>query len=257
MHTLISLLWLAQSAPTPQPAATDTPETAAAAETPEKLPWSAWEGPFGLRALDPVEAATSSRGRQEHTVDVHVLLQIHEDPSTGEYSTHAKRCQQQITSTVLKNAAQGARSVIVEGMPLMGSPTEPQVLPDELLARAYEADPLYSGAQLGRFEDLRLYGFESQYNQVGGQFIDTHAEQTWLSPYSADSAWFEQLSLFAGVNVPLRSFEALQTALMVAFQNKEDAVQIIIGRAHWPDFEWAMQRDPRPAYRYIPYVCED
>lgn len=254
MLALTLFTWLAQEAEAPQG---ETEETAneTPSETGEKLEWSSWDGPFGLRALDTV-GQPARRGSQEHTVTVHVLLQVHEDPATGEYSSNAKRCQEQIVSTVLKNAAQGADSVIIEGMPLLGEPTKPEVLPESLLAKSYEVDPLYSGSLLGRFKDLKLYGFESSYNQVGGQFIDTHSEQEWLSPYSAGSEWFEQLSLFAGVNVPLRSFEALQTSLLVAFQNKADAVQLIIGRAHWPDFEWAMQRDPRPTYTYVPYVCE-
>ena len=230
---------------------------ALASEPPELVPWASWSGPFPLRAGETVEADTAhARSGQESITTVHLILQIHADPANGEYSPEAKSCQDKIVSTVLSNARKGATSVVLEGLPFQGSAQLPEPYPQSVLLRALQ-DEHSAITKLAKFEGLALYGFESPHHDVGGNFIAIHSEQESISAYTADTEWFQNASLFMGVNVPLRSFEALQAALLIAQSQKVDQVQIVIGRAHDADFLYAMGRDPYPAYRFIPYYCQD
>jgi hypothetical protein len=60
---------------------------------------------------------------------------------------------------------------------------------------------------------------------------------------------------YAGL-VPERSFLALQTALAVALARRENQVQLIIGRAHWSDLVYAVNRHQDVRLRLVPYACE-
>ena len=56
--------------------------------------------------------------------------------------------------------------------------------------------------------------------------------------------------------VPERSFLALQTALAVALARHENQVQLIIGKQHWSDLVYAVNRQQDVRLRLVPYPCD-
>ncbi len=66
---------------------------------------------------------------------------------------------------------------------------------------------------------------------------------------------------FSAGDIPLRSFQALHTALAVAAAYGQPEVAVVIGKQHWPDFEHAVAASERlgtgryGALRVVQYAC--
>jgi hypothetical protein len=121
--------------------------------------------------------------------------------------------------------------------------------------------------------DLAVYGFELQpLNELGASVVkqlgSAAAQAAKIAKDgSSNSANKEEITRlvqdestrlnlwYAGV-IPERSFLALQTALAVASSRHENQVQLIIGKQHWNDLVYAVNRHQDVRLRLVPHPCD-
>lgn len=181
-------------------------------------------------------------------------------------------CQAKIVEWVGNIARSGARSVIVEGLYLVGSFDKPEPI---TVGEIDEGERGKAKWRLAQRSDLSVYGFELKplndfgagiVSQFGKSIAQAQALSERLGPaMSAQDHQlqdqhiqdeFTRLNLwYAGV-IPERSFLALQTALAVALARGENAVQLVIGKQHWGDLVYAANRHPDVRLRLVPYACD-
>lgn len=211
-----------------------------------------------------------------YLVTVHVLLQFHEHPDEQERAVQdanqVAACQQNIVATALRLAEGGARAIVAEGLYAVGTLDKP-----ERVQAAQVPAPNATSAKwiLASRSDLAVYGFEmGPFNEFGVAVVTqlgtsaAKARELAKDGYEALSQESKdehgrliqddvvRLNLwYAGV-MPERSFLALQTALAVALARRENQIQLIIGKAHWSDLVYAVNRHADVRLRLVPYPCE-
>jgi hypothetical protein len=209
-------------------------------------------------------------------VTVHVLLQVHEHPVEAIRATEDKAriaaCQERIVANALRLGETGVRAIVAEGIYGVGSLDKPLPVDAQHFlqsTRRNAADILAARA------DLAVYGFEleafnelaiSVLKQLGNSAaqarelgrdssgVSTRGHDEEINRLVQDES--TRLNLWYAGLLPARSFLALQTALAVALSRRENQVQLIIGRAHWSDLVYAIDRHDDVRLRLIPYPCE-
>jgi hypothetical protein len=209
-------------------------------------------------------------------VTVHVLLQVHEHPHEAlralEDKARIAACQERIVANALRLGERGVRGVVAEGIYSLGSLDKPQPVDSKQFAQTNKN----SAAEIiAAHSELAVYGFElkplndfgiSVVKQLGTSAVrarELGKDSSGVSKSSNDEEIDRliqdestRLNLWHAGLVPARSFFALQTALAVALARHENQVQLIIGRAHWSDLVYAIDRHDDVRLRLIPYPCE-
>ena len=229
----------------------------------------------GLRVVES-RAIAADPDLANFSVTVHVLLQVHEHPDEQRRAIQDARqvaaCQERVVATALRLAAQGARASVVEGRYAAGTPDQPEPL------RTAQAPatiiPSAKWILAGRAE-LAVYGFEARpFNEFGVTVVRelgasaARARELAKDGYEAlsevDQAEYgrlvqdevTRLNLWHAGVMPARSFLALQTALAVALARRDSQVQLLIGKQHWIDLLYAVDRHDDVRLRLVPYPCE-
>lgn len=234
-----------------------------------------------VRPLSRIEAVESpsiaaNPALSNYLVTVHVLLQVHENPDEAIRATEDKArisaCQERIVTNAMRLGESGVRAIVAEGIYGVGSldnpvPVEAKQFTQSNNARAAEI--------LAGHSDLAVYGFELKpLNEFGMAVVKqlgsaaARAREIGKDGSGASKAGNDAemarliqdqstlLNLWYAGLVPERSFLALQTALAVALARRENQVQLIIGRAHWSDLVYAVNRHQDVRLRLVPYTCE-
>ena len=208
-------------------------------------------------------------------VTVHVLLQVHEHPDEAIRATEDKAriaaCQERIVANALRLGERGVRAIVAEGIYGIGSLDKPLPVEASQLAQSKTGR---AAEKLAARSDLAVYGFElkplnefglSVFQQLGSsaaRALEIGKENLPAKPANDEEVArliqdeSTRLSLWHAGLVPERSFLALQTALAVALARRENQVQLIIGRAHWGDLVYAVNRHQDVRLRLVPYHCE-
>ncbi len=212
---------------------------------------------------------------EPYTVNVHVILQIHETPILARRATEDVGalivCQERVLSTALFLAEKGVPAVVIEGFYAEGTLTNPSPLKDFEVPRRDSKDAKWT--LLGR-KELAVYGVAIRYlndfssaiaNELGksasvAQDIEKSAGG---KPSAAQKMAVENLvqeeiarvNLWRAGILPTTSFLGLQTALAVALARNTRQVQLIIGRDHWPDLIYGINRQKDIRVRLVPYRC--
>ena len=209
-------------------------------------------------------------------VTVHVLLQVHEHPDEAIRATEDKAriaaCQERIVANALRLGERGVRAIVAEGIYGIGSLDKPLPVEASQLAQSKTGR---AAEKLAARSDLAVYGFElkplnefglSVFQQLGSsaaRALEIGKENLPATKPANDEEVARliqdestRLSLWHAGLVPERSFLALQTALSVALARRENQVQLIIGRAHWSDLVYAVNRHQDVRLRLVPYACE-
>lgn len=209
-------------------------------------------------------------------VTVHVLLQVHEHPDEAIRATEDKArisaCQERIVANALRLGESGVRAIVAEGIYGVGSLDKP--LPVEANQFA-QSNKIRAAEILAARSDLAVYGFElkplNEFGMAVFQQLGSSADRareigkdnSGISKPTNDEEMTRliqdestRLNLWHAGLVPERSFLALQTALAVALARRENQVQLIIGRAHWSDLVYAVNRHQDVRLRLVPYPCE-
>jgi hypothetical protein len=209
-------------------------------------------------------------------VTVHVLLQVHENPDEAIRATEDKArisaCQERIVANALRLGESGVRAIVAEGIYGVGSLDKPMPVEGTQFA---QPNKLRAGEILAGRSDLAVYGFElkplnefgmvvlkqlgssaARAREIGkdGSGISQPGDDEEITRLIQDDS--TRLNLWHAGLVPERSFLALKTALAVALARRENQVQLIIGRAHWTDLVYAIDRHPDVRLRLVPYPCE-
>ncbi len=231
----------------------------------------------------PLKAGTvlESRGivlkqqLSEFPVTLHVILQIHEHPDPKRRELHdmgkVAACQESIVSTVLSIAENGVPAVVAEGLYFAGTFDNPAPTVVSEVPRNDRADARWI---LASKENLFVYGFEVKLlNDLAGWVVkelgksvgravelgrenastDTEANKVEIAKLVQEEV--TRLNLWHAGIIPERSFLALQTALAVALARRETQVQLVIGKLHWDDLVYAVNRHPNVRLRLVPYEC--
>lgn len=211
-----------------------------------------------------------------YLVTVHVLLQVHEHPDAQQRAQQdAQRvaaCQENMVTTALRLAEDGVRGIVAEGLYADSTLEKPEpVRPAQVPATAI-ASAKWMLASRG---DLAVYGFELKpLNEFGVGVVSRLGTSATAARALAKDGYdgmsqenkdeyarliqdeVTRLNLwYAGV-MPERSFLALQTALAVALARRENQVQLLIGKQHWSDLVYAVDRHTDVRLRLVPYPCE-
>jgi hypothetical protein len=217
----------------------------------------------------------SKQQLSEFPVTVHVMLQIHEhpDPKRRELQDTDKvaACQESIVFTVLSIAANGVPAVVAEGLYFTGTFDNPKPIPVSEVPRNDRTDARWI---LASKKDVSVYGFEVKLlNDLAGWVLkelgksvgravelgrenastDTDANKVEIAKLVQEEV--TRLNLWHAGIIPERSFLALQTALAVALARQETQVQLVIGKLHWDDLVYAVNRHPNVRLRLVPYEC--
>ena len=217
----------------------------------------------------------SKQQLSEFPVTVHVILQIHEhpDPKRRELQDMGKvaACQESIVSTVLSIAENGVPAVVAEGLYFAGTFDNPA--PSEV-SEGPRSDRIDARWILASKKNLFVYGFEVKLlNDLAGWVLkelgksvgravelgrenastDTEANKVEIAKLIQEEV--TRLNLWHAGIIPERSFLALQTALAVALARRETQVQLVIGKLHWDDLVYAVNRHPNVRLRLVPYEC--
>ncbi len=210
-----------------------------------------------------------------YIVNVHVILQVHPTPILArrdtQDSTSLAACQNSVMSTALFLADKGVNSVVVEGRYASGTLKNPVALQRSEVPRGHENDPKW--ALVGR-EGLAVYGFAIKFlddyllstaNELGQS---SALAQSIAKPDSKSISVTQleaveklvqeeivRVSIWQAGIVPTQSFVGLQTALAVARARNTKQVQLIIGKAHWPDLVYAIDRQKDIRIRLVQYSC--
>lgn len=209
-------------------------------------------------------------------VTVHVLLQVHEHPDAQQRARQdahrVAACQENIVASALRLAEGGVRAIVAEGLYAEGTPDKPEPV---RLAQISPTKVRSAKWLLAGRTDLSVYGFELKpLNEFGIGVVSqlgtsaAQARERAKDGYDAMSPEAQEeyarhiqdeitrLNLwYAGV-VPERSFLALQTALAVASARRENQVQLLIGKQHWSDLVYAVNRHQDVRLRLVPHPCE-
>ena len=209
-------------------------------------------------------------------VTVHVLLQVHEHPDEAIRATEDKArisvCQERIVANALRLSENGVRAIVAEGIYGAGSLDKPLPVDAKQFAQSNKDN---AAEILAARPELAVYGFELKpLNEFGISVLKelgssaTRARELGRSSSGITKPSDDQeinrlvqdestrLNLWHAGLVPARSFLALQTALAVALSRRENQVQLIIGRAHWSDLVYAVDRHDDVRLRLVPYPCE-
>lgn len=256
---------------TPPPPAAPPPEAPPAPppSEPPVPPDTSWQGATPLTPLEVLSTqSVTDSDRVSATLELHVMLQIH---GTSKGQSEASRvCGDQILATMAERARRGWPAVVAEGLNFEGTYAAPR--PKAPLSGPTAAE------RMTTLERLAVYGFESP--EVQGRSTDRMAEMsaarddiTELSKnrasYPDPLARLDEIredmmpanTEFVAAGMPLRSFQAIQTAAAVADARDEDQVAIVIGAAHWPDFAHAVEAADRlgnetfVGLRVVRYAC--
>src|SRR5688572_13995734 len=217
----------------------------------------------------------SKQRLSEFPVTVHVILQVHEhpDPKRRELQDmgNVAACQESVVSTVLSIAETGVPAVVVEGFYFAGTFDNPAPVVVSELPRS---DRMQSKWILASQKNLFVYGFEVKLlNDLAGWVLkelgksvgravelgrenastDTEANKLEIAKLVQEEV--TRLNLWHAGIIPERSFLALQTALAVALARRETQVQLVIGKLHWDDLVYAVNRHPNVRLRLVPYEC--
>jgi len=209
-------------------------------------------------------------------VTVHVLLQVHEHPDEATRAKEDKArilaCQERIVANALRLGESGVRAIVAEGIYGVGSLDKP--LPVEASQFA-QSNTVRAAEILAARPELAVYGFElkplnefgmtvvkqlgssaARAREIGKEISETShpGNDEEINRLIQDES--TRLNLWYAGLVPERSFLALQTALAVALARRENQVQLIIGRAHWSDLVYAVNRHQDVRLRLVPYPCE-
>jgi hypothetical protein len=209
-------------------------------------------------------------------VTVHVLLQVHENPDEAIRATEDKArilaCQERIVANALRLGKSGVRAIVAEGIYGVGSLAKPVPVQGSQFT---QPNKLRAAEILAANSDLAVYGFElkplNEFGMVILQQLGSSAARareigkdgSGISKPENDEEFTRliqddstRLNLWHAGLVPERSFLALQTALTIALARHENQIQLIIGRAHWNDLVYAIDRHPDVRLRLVPYPCE-
>ena len=236
---------------------------------------SAGGTPLKAGAVVESRGIVSKQQLSEFPVTVHVILQIHEhpDPKRRELRDMGKvaACQESIVSTVLSIAENGAPAVVAEGLNFTGTFDNPKPIPVSEVPREDQIDARWI---LASKKDVSVYGFEVKLlNDLAGWVLkelgksvgravelgrenastDTEANKLEIAKLVQEEV--TRLNLWHAGIIPERSFLALQTALAVALARRETQVQLVIGKLHWDDLVYAVNRHPNVRLRLVPYEC--
>jgi hypothetical protein len=209
-------------------------------------------------------------------VTVHVLLQVHEHPDEAIRATENKArisvCQERIVANALRLSENGVRAIVAEGIYGAGSLDQPLPVDAKQFAQSNKSN---AAEILAARAELAVYGFElkplnefgmSVLKQLGssaarardlgksGSAVSKPSNDDEIKGLIQDES--TRLNLWHAGLVPARSFLALQTALAVALARHENRVQLIIGRAHWSDLVYAIDRHDDVRLRLVPHPCE-
>ena len=221
-----------------------------------------------LNGADPASA--------QFFVTIHVLLQVHENPDEAIRATEDKArilaCQERIVANALRLGESGVRAIVAEGIYGVGSLDKPVPVQGSQYA---QPNKLRAAEILAASSDLAVYGFElkplNEFGMVILQQLGSSAARareigkdgSGISKPENDAEFTRliqdestRLNLWHAGLVPERSFLALQTALTIALARHENQIQLIIGRAHWNDLVYAIDRHPDVRLRLVPYPCE-
>ena len=238
-------------------------------------------GCAAVRPLSRIEAVESrsiaaNPALSNYLVTVHVLLQVHENPDEAIRATEDKArisaCQERIVANALRLGEGGVRAIVAEGIYGVGSLDNPVPVEAKQFAQSNKSR---AAEILAGHSDLAVYGFELKpLNEFGMAVVkqlgsaaarareigkDGSGESKGGNDGEVARLIQDQSTLlnlwYAGL-VPERSFLALQTALAVALARRENQVQLIIGRAHWSDLVYAVNRHQDVRLRLVPYTCE-
>lgn len=210
-----------------------------------------------------------------YVVSVHTILQVHTTPIVARRATQdtsaLAACQDRVLSTALDLARKGITAVVVEGFYAEGPLKSPQPLTRQSSPRSDEIDAKW--ALLGQ-KELAVYGFAVRYlndysnavvNDLGkssaiAQSIEKNVgkESSVAQKAAVDQLVQEEVtrvSIFRAGIVPTASFLGLQTALAVALARNERQVQLVIGKDHWDDLVYAINRQKDIRVRLVPYQC--
>lgn len=221
-------------------------------------------------------AIAADRDLANFSVTVHVLLQVHEHPDEQRRASQdvqqVAACQESVVATALRLAEQGAGAIVVEGLYAAGTPDQP-----EPLRPAQTPPTIIPSAKwiLASRAELAVYGFEARpFNEFGVAVVRElgastgRARELAKDGYDglseADKAEYgrlvqdevTRLNLWHAGVMPARGFLALQTALAVALARRENQVQLLIGKQHWSDLLYAVNRHEDVRLRLVPYPCE-
>lgn len=234
-----------------------------------------------VRPLSRIESVESrsiaaNPALANYLVTVHVLLQVHENPDETIRATENKArisaCQDRIVVNALRLGESGIRAIVAEGIYGVGSLDKPVPVDATQFA---QTNTNRAAEVLAARSDLAVYGFELKpLNELGmavvkqlgvsaarareigkvNSGISKPGNEEEITRLVQDETTL--LNLWHAGLVPERSFLALQTALAVALARRENQVQLIIGRAHWGDLVYAINRHPDVRLRLVPYPCE-
>ena len=231
-----------------------------------------------LQPFDVVESRslTGNTALANYFVTVHVLLQVHPHPNEQKRalqdSEQVAACQERIVATAVELAESGVRAIVTEGIYAAGTLEKPQAV----RAAQVPATTIPSAKWLlANRADLAVYGFEvPPLNEFGvgvvNQLGTAAAQARALSNDGYEAMSTEQQAEYAGLIqdevirlnlwyagvTPERSFLALQTALAVALARRENRVQLILGKAHWSDLVYAVNRQADVRLRLVPHACD-
>ena len=235
------------------------------------------DGPLKPRAIVESKSIRENPNSalDSYIVNVHVILQVHLTPILARRATQdlaaLAACQNSIISTALFLADKGVNAVVVEGRYASGTLKNPIALQRSEVPRGEENYPKWT--LVGR-DGLAVYGsaikFLDDYmvsvaNDLGRS--SALAQSLAKSGASASSAAQREaieglvqeeigrVSLWQAGIVPTQSFLGLQTALAVSFARNSKQVQLIIGKEHWPDLVYAIDRQKDIRIRLVQYSC--
>lgn len=222
----------------------------------------------------PIIADGDSRTR--FAVTIHVILQVHEHSSEESRARQDLQsiasCQAKVVDLAVKIAAAGVKAIVVEGLFAAGSFANPEPI---VVTEIAEAERSKAKWLLAQRSDLAVYGFELKaLNDFGVDVVEklgNSVAQARDLNNSADAPMnvedqaryqrliqeeFTRLNLWHAGIVPERSFLALQTALAVALARRDTEVQLVIGKQHWGDLVYAVNRHQDLRLRLVPYTCD-
>ena len=208
---------------------------------------------------------------------VHVVLQVHATATLkGPVQTpESARCQDRIERTLLGlHEAGRLRSVVGEGLVARGLAHAPAAISSSAKGERSAVSRLIG------VKGLEVYGMERADVQAWGmaQLEAMRETATGLEALAAsdlsdadkrvelrrlEAPLYRATTSFSAGDMPLRSFQAMQTALAVADAYGQNEVAIVMGRQHWPDFVHAVAAAGRlgtgryGALRVHKYACDN
>ena len=246
--------------------------------------WLLWATPGfagDAQSLPVLETLNSPRFDAAKSLDahttLHVFLQVHATATLdGAVVTPVSaRCQEQIERSILALHKEGRfRAVVGEGLVARGLAHAPSSL------RSWDGPTHSAVTRLIGVQGLDVYGMERSGVQSWGMAqLETMAQtaaalETLAAADKSDAekhaalpplerSLFLSTTAFAAGNIPVRSFQAIQTALAISVAYGQREVAVVIGLQHWPDFVHAVRSAGRlgtgryGALQVHQYACEN